>query len=153
MFIFSLFIIFGWLDTNLQFNSVEKYKYDIRVNNRIGSRVPTCFLIATKSVAYGCNVSLCQVHHVLNHTSGLHNSLADLTQQNPLLMSDWDESLNCIAMTTPETEPGHKQLYHYLSFGWLCGGIIEVLAHRSVPLLHPLFCYNNCFFCIHYLFL
>jgi len=29
-------------------------------------------------------------------------------------------------MSVPETEPGQQQLYHYLSFGWLCGGIIEV---------------------------
>lgn len=137
LFISSLLSLFGWLDINLQFNSVEKYKHDVRVNNWIVSRVPTFFLLATKSVAHGCYVSLCQVHHVLNHTSGLHNALADLSRENPLLMCDWDECLNRIAMTTPETEPSHKQLYHYLSFGWLCGGIIEVLAHSSVPLLHP----------------
>ncbi|PWA56493.1 protein kinase-like domain, Beta-lactamase/transpeptidase-like protein [Artemisia annua] len=29
-----------------------------------------------------------------------------------------------------ETEPGRDQLYHYLSYGWLCGGIIEVPLHR-----------------------
>ena len=63
---------------------------------------------------------------MLNHTSGLHNALAELMRENPLLMTDWDECLNCMAMTAPETEPGSQQLYHYLSFGWLCGGIIEV---------------------------
>ena len=63
---------------------------------------------------------------MLNHTSGLHNGLASLTQENPLLMLDWDECLSQIAMSVPETEPGSEQLYHYLSFGWLCGGIIEV---------------------------
>lgn len=41
-------------------------------------------------------------------------------------MSDWDECLNRIADAVPETEAGLQQLYHYLSFGWLCGGIIEV---------------------------
>ncbi|CAK9185544.1 unnamed protein product [Ilex paraguariensis] len=76
-----------------------------------------------------------KVHHLLNHTSGLHNALANLTRENPLLMSDWDECLNLIAMSAPETEPGHEQLYHYLSFGWLVGGIIEVdtfVAHDVV---------------------
>lgn len=68
-----------------------------------------------------------QVHHVLNHTSGMHNALSDLSQENPLLMCNWDECLNRIANTVPETSPGEKQLYHYLSFGWLCGGIAEVL--------------------------
>ncbi|RDX84231.1 Protein ACTIVITY OF BC1 COMPLEX KINASE 8, chloroplastic, partial [Mucuna pruriens] len=66
-----------------------------------------------------------KVHHVLNHTSGLHNAMADMSQENPLLMLDWDECLNCICMSVPETEPGKEQFYHYLSFGWLCGGIIE----------------------------
>ncbi|KAF3446469.1 hypothetical protein FNV43_RR11648 [Rhamnella rubrinervis] len=68
---------------------------------------------------------LIKVHHVLNHTSGLHNALADVIKENPLLLSDWDECLNNIAMSVPETEPNQVQLYHYLSFGWLCGGIIE----------------------------
>lgn len=64
---------------------------------------------------------------MLTHTSGLHNSLADLSRENPLLMCDWDECLQRIAMSVPDNEPGREQLYHYLSFGWLCGGIIEVL--------------------------
>lgn len=64
---------------------------------------------------------------MLNHTSGLHNVSVDLSSENPLLICDWDECLNRIALSAPETEPGQEQLYHYLSFGWLCGGIIEVL--------------------------
>ncbi|KAL5699466.1 hypothetical protein ACHQM5_030364 [Ranunculus cassubicifolius] len=66
-----------------------------------------------------------KVHHALNHTSGLHNALASITREDPLLMCDWDECLNRIAISSTETEPGQEQLYHYLSFGWLCGGIIE----------------------------
>lgn len=63
---------------------------------------------------------------MLNHTSGLHNALAELTKENPLLMADWDDCLKRIATSVAESEPGQEQLYHYLSFGWLCGGIIEV---------------------------
>ncbi|XP_065849001.1 uncharacterized protein [Euphorbia lathyris] len=66
-----------------------------------------------------------KVYHVLNHTSGLHNALANFSGENPLLICDWDECLNQICESTPESEPGKEQLYHYLSFGWLCGGIIE----------------------------
>ncbi|KAA8526138.1 hypothetical protein F0562_007762 [Nyssa sinensis] len=86
---------------------------------------------------------LIKVHHVLNHTSGLHNALA-ITRENPLLMSDWDECLNHIALSVPETEPGHEQLYHYLSFGWLCGGIIEHASGKKFQqileeaFIHPL---------------
>ncbi|XP_062098421.1 uncharacterized protein LOC133804281 isoform X3 [Humulus lupulus] len=75
---------------------------------------------------------LIKVHHVLNHTSGLHNAMADVTKENLLLFSDWNECLNCIAMAAPETEPGQEQLYHYLSFGWLCGGIIEHASGRKL---------------------
>ncbi|KAK2453077.1 protein ACTIVITY OF BC1 COMPLEX KINASE 8, chloroplastic [Trifolium repens] len=66
-----------------------------------------------------------KVHHVLNHTSGLHSAMADMSQENPLLILDWDECLKRICISVPETEPGKVQSYHYLSFGWLCGGIIE----------------------------
>ncbi|KAI3468454.1 hypothetical protein Pfo_025117 [Paulownia fortunei] len=85
-----------------------------------------------------------KVHHVLNHTSGLHNALASLTRENPLLMTDWDECLNCITKMAPETEPGCEQLYHYLSFGWLCGGIIEHASRKKFQeileeaFIHPL---------------
>lgn len=64
---------------------------------------------------------------MLNHTSGMHNALASLIQENPFLMLDWDECLSRIATSAPETEPGLEQLYHHVSFGWLCGGIMEVL--------------------------
>ncbi|KAL4625105.1 hypothetical protein ACB092_05G000200 [Castanea dentata] len=85
-----------------------------------------------------------KVHHVLNHTSGLRNALADITRENPLQMSDWDECLNHIAVSVPETEPGQEQLYHHLSFGWLCGGIIEHASRKKFKeileeaFIHPL---------------
>ncbi|XP_071730507.1 uncharacterized protein [Rutidosis leptorrhynchoides] len=65
-----------------------------------------------------------KVNHVLNHTAGLHNALADLTK-DPTLLCDWDGCLKLIVMVTPETEPGRQQMYHGQSYGWLCGGIIE----------------------------
>ncbi|KAG8074742.1 hypothetical protein GUJ93_ZPchr0006g42824 [Zizania palustris] len=68
---------------------------------------------------------LIKVHHLLNHSSGLHNALGDVMKNDPLLVCDWDEMMHQIAKCTPETEPGSAQIYHYLSFGWLCGGVIE----------------------------
>ncbi|KAL3613836.1 hypothetical protein CASFOL_041910 [Castilleja foliolosa] len=72
-----------------------------------------------------------KVHHVLNHTSGLHNAMASLTRENPLIMTDWDQCLNCLTTEAPETEPGREQIYHYLSFGYLCGGIIEHASKKK----------------------
>ncbi|XP_071737333.1 uncharacterized protein [Rutidosis leptorrhynchoides] len=65
-----------------------------------------------------------KVNHILNHTSGLHNALAGVTK-DLTSYCDWDECLKRIAMAEAESEPGRQQLYHYLSYGWLCGGIIE----------------------------
>ncbi|KAK1417813.1 hypothetical protein QVD17_26947 [Tagetes erecta] len=67
-----------------------------------------------------------KVNHVLNHTSGLHNALAGIiSATDNEVFCDFDECLKRIAMVAPETEPGRVQLYHYMSYGWLCGGIIE----------------------------
>ncbi|TVU07723.1 hypothetical protein EJB05_41090 [Eragrostis curvula] len=87
---------------------------------------------------------LIKVHHILNHTSGLHNALGDLMKEDPLLVCDWEETLNKIATCTPETEPGSAQIYHYLSFGWLCGGVIEHASGKKFQevleeaIVHPL---------------
>ncbi|KAF5815508.1 putative carboxylesterase [Helianthus annuus] len=71
-----------------------------------------------------------KVNHILNHTSGLHNALAGVTE-DPKLFCDWDECLKRIAMAAPETEPGRQLIYHYLSYGWLCGGIIEHVSGKK----------------------
>lgn len=85
-----------------------------------------------------------KVHHVLNHTSGLHNAVANIMKENPLSVCDWNECLQKVAMSAPETEPGQQQLYHYLSFGWLCGGIVEHASGKKFQevleeaFIHPL---------------
>ncbi|CAI9284923.1 unnamed protein product [Lactuca saligna] len=66
-----------------------------------------------------------KVHHILNHTSGLHDALSVIVEDDPILFCDWDECVKRIATVEPESEPGCKQIYHYLSYGWLCGAIIE----------------------------
>ncbi|CAN0859262.1 Protein ACTIVITY OF BC1 COMPLEX KINASE 8, chloroplastic [Linum grandiflorum] len=72
-----------------------------------------------------------KVNHILNHTSGLHNAMANISGGNPLALCEWKECLNQIAAAKPETEPGQEQLYHYLSFGWLCGGVIENASRKK----------------------
>ncbi|KAJ4846528.1 hypothetical protein Tsubulata_013528 [Turnera subulata] len=85
-----------------------------------------------------------KVHHVLNHTSGLHNALGKLDTENALLICDWDKCLSEIAMSVPETEPGREQWYHYSAFGYLCGGIIEHVSGKKFQeileeaIIHPL---------------
>ncbi|XP_074574391.1 uncharacterized protein LOC141830842 [Curcuma longa] len=92
----------------------------------------------------GGKKDIIKVHHVLNHSSGLHNAMSDVIRSDPLLMCDWEESLRHIARSVPDTEPGSQQLYHYLSFGWLCGGVIERASGKKFQeiledaIIHPL---------------
>lgn len=68
---------------------------------------------------------------MLNHTAGLQNALAHELKTDPLLVCNWDETLKKLAAAIPETTPGTEQVYHALTFGWLCGGIIEVCVSFS----------------------
>ncbi|XP_071730506.1 uncharacterized protein [Rutidosis leptorrhynchoides] len=78
-----------------------------------------------------------KVNHILNHTAGLHNALADIAN-DPTSLCDWDECLKRIAMVAPETEPGSQQMYHRQAYGWLCGGIIEFQDVLEDAFLRPL---------------
>ncbi|KAL2896746.1 hypothetical protein RDABS01_038530 [Bienertia sinuspersici] len=77
------------------------------------------------------NKDMIKVHHVLSHTSGLQNTMANIMKDNPISLSDWNECLQQVAQSTPDNEPGQVQLYHYLSFGWLCGGIVERVSGKK----------------------
>lgn len=84
---------------------------------------------------------------MLNHTSGLHNALADIGRGNPFLMANWEQCLKSIVMSEPETEPGQEQTYHYLSYGYICGGIIEVIhclvaANEFLIIIYTFFLYG-----------
>ncbi|KAF5205594.1 Beta-lactamase/transpeptidase-like protein, partial [Thalictrum thalictroides] len=68
-----------------------------------------------------------KVHHVLNHTSGLHNAASG----SSMYELNWKASLNGVASAIPESEPGHLQIYHYSAFGFLCGGIIENVSGKK----------------------
>ncbi|KAJ7520651.1 hypothetical protein O6H91_19G015400 [Diphasiastrum complanatum] len=73
----------------------------------------------------------CTVANVLNHTAGLQNAMSDALKENPLLACDWDKMLQDIASIAPQSTPGSEQKYHALSFGWLCGGIIEKAGGKN----------------------
>ena len=65
----------------------------------------------------------CTIEHVLTHTAGLHTqpgSSASIEQ-----LCDWEYMLKLIATAKPTDAPGVRAMYHYLSFGWLIGGIIR----------------------------
>ncbi|KAH7365532.1 hypothetical protein KP509_18G033300 [Ceratopteris richardii] len=55
-------------------------------------------------------------------------------------MCKWDEVLRELAEAIPDSSPGTKQIYHALTYGWLCGGIIEKASgKRFQDLLNEVF--------------
>lgn len=77
------------------------------------------------------------VRHVLSHTAGLHDVLPlnDDDDDNGAgatldALLDWEGMKAAVASerTTPSHAPGTETHYHYLSFAWLCGGIIEAVT-------------------------
>ncbi|KAL2636403.1 hypothetical protein R1flu_007882 [Riccia fluitans] len=71
------------------------------------------------------------VAQVLNHTAGLQTALSAVIQQNPMIMCNWEETVNRLSKERPESDPGKDQQYHTLTYGWLCGAIAEKATGRS----------------------
>ncbi|GJP49801.1 hypothetical protein CLOM_g8969 [Closterium sp. NIES-68] len=71
------------------------------------------------------------VSDVLTHRAGLPNAMSTRLMVDPMLMCRWREMLSHLAAEVPESPPGTVEEYHYLSFGWLAGGIIEAASGQS----------------------
>ena len=65
------------------------------------------------------------VAHVLQHQAGLSNAALDDIAEDPFVSSDEQKMLNIIAGAEPDALPGTETKYHYLTFGWLCDGIVR----------------------------
>ena len=68
---------------------------------------------------------------VLEHRSGLAHVLPPLDENVVKRMTDWRYMCDLLAASEP-TEPPGEFRYHYLTYGWLVGGIAE---RRSAGLL------------------
>lgn len=66
------------------------------------------------------------VRQVLSHQAGLQhaiNSRVTVTQ-----LQDWDAMLKCIEEATPAA----SSAYHYLSFGYIVGGLVQKISGRHI---------------------
>ncbi len=70
------------------------------------------------------------VRHVLTHSAGLHRlrSVIDDAEQ----MLDWDYMVDALAEQPPAYEPGTRNGYHALTYGWLAGEIVQRVTGRSL---------------------
>ena len=65
------------------------------------------------------------VAHVLQHQAGLSNAALEDIAEDPFVASDEAKMLDILAVAEPDALPGTETRYHYLTFGWLCDGIVR----------------------------
>ena len=75
----------------------------------------------------------CTLRHVLNHRAGLAGALPDIATLDEIL--DWTQMLSFLQKSPPAHAPGEKEEYHYLTFGYLVGGILEGMTGKSIDTL------------------
>mmetsp|Transcript_10563 Transcript_10563/g.21084 ORF Transcript_10563/g.21084 Transcript_10563/m.21084 type:complete len:951 (+) Transcript_10563:196-3048(+) len=68
------------------------------------------------------------VRHVLSHQAGLANAIPEDASLDTLL--DWAFMKKHMEQALPEHAPGTQTTYHYLTYAWICGGIIEEVTGR-----------------------
>lgn len=70
------------------------------------------------------------VAHVLTHSAGLHRirSIIDRAER----MLDWDHMVDALARATPAYEPGTRNGYHALTYGWLVGEIVRRVSGQPL---------------------
>ncbi|KAJ8906899.1 hypothetical protein NDN08_003383 [Rhodosorus marinus] len=70
----------------------------------------------------------CTVEQVLRHTSGLQNAGGEAIEKNFFSVCNWDRMIRLMEEADPTTAPGSEESYHYLSFGWIVGGLVEKVS-------------------------
>eukprot|EP00038_Savillea_parva_P001494 m.104335 g.104335 ORF g.104335 m.104335 type:complete len:1732 (-) comp10523_c0_seq1:284-5479(-) len=67
------------------------------------------------------------VEHVLTHTAGLERAGvdSDLTMSE---LGNWEYMLHKMAEAEPSSPPGQVAKYHFLSFGWILGGVVRAVT-------------------------
>jgi CubicO group peptidase (beta-lactamase class C family) len=68
------------------------------------------------------------VRFLLTHQVGLAGFAEGFDQNR---MTDWDATVESLAAQAPSWEPGTRQGYHGLTFGWLVGEVVRRIAGKS----------------------
>jgi CubicO group peptidase (beta-lactamase class C family) len=70
------------------------------------------------------------VRHVLTHSAGLHRmrTLVDHAER----MLDWEYMVAALERAEPAYEPGTRNGYHALTYGWLVGELVRRVSGRQV---------------------
>ncbi len=73
------------------------------------------------------------LRHVLCHQAGLYR-MSDLTR-TPRHMLDWEGMKARLVAATPAHSPGQAHGYHALTYGWLAGGLAEIIGEQPLEAL------------------
>jgi len=70
------------------------------------------------------------VAHLLTHSAGLHRirSIIDRAER----MFDWEHMVDALARATPAYEPGTRNGYHALTYGWLVGEVVRRVSGQTL---------------------
>lgn len=70
------------------------------------------------------------VAHLLTHSAGLHGIRSILDRADR--MFDWDHMVDALARATPAYEPGTRNGYHALTYGWLVGEVVRRVSGQPL---------------------
>lgn len=69
------------------------------------------------------------IRHVLNHQAGLANKRPENVTIEEFL--DWTKMKEFLRKASPDHIPGEKEEYHYYTFGYIVGGILDGMTKKS----------------------
>jgi len=72
----------------------------------------------------------CTIRHVLNHQAGLAGALPRVATMEEIL--DWKIVTDFVRDSSPAHEPGEREEYHYITYGYIAGRILEGMTGKSV---------------------
>lgn len=96
--------------------------YGVKPTDRVARWWPAFAAAGKSSITVG---------QLLSHTAGLADAVpAECTLER--LKGDWRGLVADVASAAPAHPPGERSVYHYLSWGWLMGGLMEAITGRPV---------------------
>lgn len=72
------------------------------------------------------------IAQLISHRAGLQDAATQEIALDPFIMRDWNKMIKLMEDAEPHPEPGKETRYHYFSFGWLVGGLVEKVAKKPV---------------------
>ncbi|KAJ3417277.1 Katanin p60 ATPase-containing subunit A1 [Chytridiales sp. JEL 0842] len=72
------------------------------------------------------------VADLVTHRAGLADAGTEVLSESPFHMAKFDKMVSHMEIVTPKHAPGERFEYHFLSFGWLVGGVLEKATKRPI---------------------